>query len=180
MGVLEKVKEYVRSVNGVVDVIDIDDTMSQEIQNIERSIRTKSNHDYKNVGYDIAMKKRHMICVIFVGGYLFEKRAVLKLMTEDGTIMGTSLKPNEIEEYRDREDVIWISEDFVVFPNIVGKGEEAFVLYPFDIPEITEAVPECVAPIGVSPTPSADAYIKGKAGIPVTKELFTSIIAFDE
>lgn len=180
MSVADDVAEFVRRIPEVTDVMMMDDETSSALLDIEKSIRTRTNHDYQNVGYEIAMKKKHRICVFFKQGYLFEKRSVLKLMTSDGTIMGTNLLPEQIPEYQKRNDVIWISEDFVVFPGIVGKGEEAFVLYPSEIPELMEAVPGCIGAIGVSPTTSSDAYLKKTRGYSLTEDLYTSIIAFDD
>ena len=180
MGVLEDVVEFVRGTTGVIDIMVMDDDTSMSVMDIEHSVKTRTDHDYQNVGYDIAMKKTYRICVFFSQGYLFEKRSVLKLMTSDGTIMGTNLRPEEIPEYRKRTDVIWISDDFVVFPNIVGKGEESFVLYPAEVPEISESAPGCIGPIIVSPTTSSDALLKKVSGIPLAGNVFTSIIAFDE
>lgn len=180
MRIQEKVIEYIRSTPSVLNVMVMDDETSNAVLAIEHSVKTRMHQDYKNMGYDLAMEREHRLCVFVTDGYMFEKRTTLKLMTTDGTIMGTTLLPEEIPEYRKREDLIWISEDFVVFPDIIGKGEEAFVLYPTEIPEISEAVPECTGAISVSPTPSSDAYLKELAGIPLTKRIFTSIIAFDE
>lgn len=180
MSIVDDVISYLRTFSEVIDAKEMDDDTSSSILEIEHSIKTRTNHDYQNVGYDIAMKKKHRICIFFKQGYLFEKRSVLKLMTSDGTIMGTNLLPDQIPEYRNRTDVIWISDDFVVFPNIVGKGEEAFVLYPSEIPELTEAVPGCTAAISVSPTTSSDAFLKKMNGYSITQDLYTSIIAFDD
>ncbi|MCQ2056235.1 MAG: hypothetical protein MJY64_02035 [archaeon] len=180
MNVLERVVDYVSSITGVIKVTVLDKETSLEIRDIERSVRTRTNHTYKNVGYDMAMDKKYRLCVFFVKGYIFEKRTILKLVTEDGTIMGTTITSDQSEEYRGRDDVILVSDDFAVFPNVIGKGEESFVLYPFDIPEIEKNVAGCKKPIGVSPTPSTDAFIKTRNGMSLTDRIFTSIIAFDD
>lgn len=179
MDTVEKAMEFLRNSQGVIGAYIMDDDVSKSVLDVESSIRTRSNHEYRNVGYTMALNRQYRVCVFYSGVYVFEKRALVKLMTSDGTIMGTSLYPSQIEEYKKKDNLIWISEDFVVFTDIVGKGEEEFVLFPFDLPELEEAVPGCKNAIGVSPTTSSDMVLKEKAGIPITKEIFTSIVAFN-
>lgn len=179
MGLVGEMIEYLRTVDGVLDVFEMDDDVSNDVWNIERSVRTTVKNEYKNVGFDIAMECKHRMCVFHSDTYLFGKRSVVKLMTSDGTVMGTSLRPEDIESYKGRDDVIWISEDFVVFPDIVGEGEESFVLYPIDIPEICENVPGCRKAIGTSPTLPSDLVLKDKFDKPKTDQIYTMIIAFD-
>ncbi len=179
MGVTEDLIAYLKKAEGVHDVYQMDDDVSQKIWDIEKSVRTTLQNDYKNVGYDIAMKKQIRLCVFYGNTYIFGKRSVVKLMCSDGTIMGTSLHPDEIESYKDRTDVIWISEDFVVFPEVTGVGEESFVLYPIDIPEIEADVPGCFNVIGTSPTLSSDILLKETFGKENGPDIFTMIIALD-
>lgn len=179
MGLTGDMIDYLRTVEGVLDVFEMDDEVSNNIWDIEKSVRTTIRNEYKNIGFDIAMERKHRMCVFYDDTYLFGKRSIVKLMASDGTIMGTSLHPDEIESYKDRDDVIWISDDFIVFPNIVGKGEESFVLYPIDIPELSEHVPECCKAIGTSPTMSSDLALKTRYDKPNISGIYTMVIAFD-
>ena len=179
MAPVSEMIEYLRNVEGVLDVFLMDNETSNNIWEIEKSVKTSIHNEYKNIGYDIAMERNHRICVFYDDTYLFGKRSIVKLMSSDGTIMGTSLHPEEIESYKGRDDIIWISDDFVVFPHIIGKGEEAFVLYPIEIPEISEHVPGTSNVIGTSPTLSSDIALKCRFGKPMVNGIFTMIIAFD-
>ena len=180
MDIVQEVIDYVRSVDGVLDVIEMDDKISDDVWSIEKSVRTKNDSDYRNVGYDMAMERKHRICVFYDDTYIFGVRSVLKLMTTDGTIMGTNLAPDEIEQYKGRDDVLWVSDDFIVFTNVIGKGEEMFVLYPHDLHEIEENVPGSHSVIGTSPTTSSDAALKEKFGKPMTRGIYTMVIAFND
>ena len=180
MSLIQDVIDYLLTVNGVLDAYEMDDEVSNAVFDVEKSVRTRTNHDYKNIGYDFAMEKKHRVCVFYDDTYIFGKRSILKLMTSDGTIMGTNLTPDQIPEYQKRDDVIFISEDFVVFTNIVGKGEEAFVLFPFEIHEIEENVPGAKSVIGTSPTTSSDEVLKHKFNKPMVRGIYTMIIAYDD
>lgn len=179
MDIVPKVIDYLKTVTGVLDAFEMDDDISHRIWEIESSIRTKNDDNYKNIGYDVAMERKHRICVFYDDTYVFGFRSILKLMDSEGTILGTNLRPDEIDDYRKRDDVIWVSEDFVVFPYIQGKGEESFVLLPFPIKEIEENVQGTSSVIGTSPTTSSDDALKNRFGKPIVKGMYTLVVAFD-
>jgi hypothetical protein len=68
---------------------------------------------------------------------------------------------------------------FIVGFGEVGKGEEAFVLYPIDIPEISEVLPESKNVLGTSPTMSSDLALKNRFQKENVSEIFTMVIAFE-
>ena len=180
MGIMQDVIDYLRTVRGVLDAYEMDGALSYDLWYVEKSIKTKNNSGYKNVGYDEAMKRKHRVCIFYDDTYIFGKRSILKLMTSDGTIMGTNLLPEEIDEYKKKENVIFVSEDFVVFTDKIGNGEESFVLLPFPIEEIEENVPGTKNVIGTSPTMSSDTELKRKFSKPNVRGMYTMIVAFDE
>ena len=179
MDAVGRVIGFLKETKGVIDVKEMDDDLSRTIWNIEKNTITSVKTEYENVAYDVAMKKAHRLCMFYSDEFVFENTTVVKLMSSDGTVMGTTLTPEEIPAYKERDDVIWISEDFVVFPNIVGKGNESFVLYPIEMTQISSAVPECRGPIAASPTTSSDARLKRAFGRPQEKGVYTAVIAFD-
>ena len=179
MRIVEKALEYLKTVDGVLDAFVMDDDISNKIWDIERSVTTTIDSDYKNVGYDMAMERGHRICLFYDDTYIFGIRSKLKLMSSDGTVMGFTLHPDEIEQYKGKDDIIWVSEDFIVFPDIVGSGDEVFVLYPSEIHEMEDDVPGVKNAIGTSPTMSSDTLLKTTFNKPMVKGIYTFIIAFD-
>lgn len=180
MSVVDRVMSFIKGQEGVVGVFEMDDEVSKEIDRIEKSIVTRTNHEYKSVGYEIAMKRRHRLCVFYTNDFTVDMRSRLKLMSSDGTVMGTTLMKDELEEYRKRDDVLWISDDFIVFPEIRGEGDEMFVLYPYEYKDLQKNAEGCLDPIGISPTPSSDHFLKQYTGTPESSMIFSTIIAFDE
>ncbi len=179
MDTVRCVIDYLRTVKGVLDVFEMDDGVSRDVWDTEKAVRTKMDTGYRNDGYNVAMERAHRVCVFYDQTYIFGKRSILKLMTSDGTVMGTNVMPSEMDEFRARDDVLWVSEDFVVFPDVVGSGEEAFVLLPFPMEEVEQNVPGVSSAIGSSPTPSSDKILKKRFGKPQVLGLNTMIIAFD-
>lgn len=179
METVQRVIDYLKTVKGVLDAFDMDDEVSRDVWDTEKVVRTRMDTGYRNDGYNAAMERGHRVCVFYDETYIFGKRSILKLMASDGTVMGTNVAPSEMEEFRARDDVLWVSEDFVVFPNVIGSGEEAFVLLPFPMEEVEQNVPGVSCAIGTSPTPSSDKILKKKFGKPMILGLNTMIIAFD-
>ena len=181
MAVLEDVIEYLKGQTGVIEVFEMGDDVSTDIDAIERSIKTRTNHDYINKGCEYSLTRDHRVCILFTKEFRknWNFYGRLHLVTSDGTILGTNVYHNEMDDYRGRDDVIFVSEDFVVFPEIKGCGEESFVLYPYDFEELQEIVPECHNAIGFFPTPSSDHYLKELKGVDDTQHIFSTIVAFD-
>ncbi len=179
MGVKENVISYIKEQSGTIGVFEMDDDVSEGVDAIEKSIKTRTNHDYVSIGYDMAMERDHRLCLFINKEFKRDFRTRLVLKTSDGTIMGMNLMHDEIEEYRKRDDVLFISDDFIVFPERRGKGDEMFVLYPYEFDELTEMVPGCTDAIGFFPTPSSDAYLKECFGFPIDRYIFSTIIAFN-
>ena len=179
MDVVPRVLEYLKTVKGVLDAYEMDDDTSKSVWDVERSVRTRIDSGYRNEGYDAAMEREHRVCVFYDNTYIFGKRSILKLMDSERTIMGTNVSPGEMEEFRARDDVIWVSDDFVVFPFVKGVGEETFVLLPFPMEEVEQNVPGVKDAIGTSPTTSSDRALKKRFGKPMINGLNTMIIAFD-
>ena len=179
MGTMENVISYIKEQAGTVGVFEMDDGISKDVDAIEKSIKTRTNHDYVSIGYDMAMEREHRLCMFITKEFERDFRTRLVLMTGDGTVMGMNLMKDEIEEYRKREDVLFVSEDFIVFPEKHGKGDEMFVLYPYEFRELEEMCPGCMSAIGFFPTPSSDAYLKERFGLPIDQYIFSTIIAFN-
>ena len=55
MSLVTDMLDYLRTVEGVIDVYEMDDEISNNIWDIEKSVRTTIRNEYKNVGFDIAM-----------------------------------------------------------------------------------------------------------------------------
>lgn len=179
MGSVQEVIDYVRSLKGVIGVFEMDGQVSQRIWDSERSVKTLVQTDYCNMGYDDAMRRKHRLCVFFNDDFELTRSATIKLMSSDGTVMGTSVCSEEAEEYRGKDGVIWVSNDFVMFADVYGSGDQSFVLMPYSIPEIERNVPGTCSVIGTSPTTSSDVLLKEIFDEPLVKGIYTTVIAFD-
>ena len=178
MGVPEDFIDFYRSQEGVFDIIKLTDEQFGEAHRIESGICTQAGCEYENIGFELLAKRQHRFCIYVEAGFRFEKKSHLKMMTGD-TVTGMLLSPEEIPDYKERADVIWVSEDFVVFPDVVAEGEDRFVLYPYEFPELSELIPGCSNAIGASPAIPSDMYLKHQIGLGIDKGIFTFILGCD-
>ena len=72
MALMSDMLDYLRTVEGVLDVFEMDDEISNKIWDIEKSVRTTVRNEYKNVGYDFAMDRKHRVCVFYDDTYRSE------------------------------------------------------------------------------------------------------------
>lgn len=180
MDLAARVNEQIMARKGVLKVMDITDEMFSDIWSLEGSVKTQSQHDYENLGFEVLSKKRHKVCLFIDNTFETKERSTIKMICDDGIILGTSVAECEMESYRCRSDIIWISEDFVMFTDIAGKGRERFVLYPMELPELSDEIPGGTGFAGTFPTLSVDVYLKDKAGFPLTDKVFTFVMGYDE
>ena len=153
--------------------------LCDKVLDIEMHTRTQADSEYENVGYQMVMEKHHKVCVFYTEDMPIYHHADLYFIDDDGDVMGRMLTKEEIGEFKDRDDLVWISKDFVMFPDKVGAGDGKFVLYPWKCPDIDEAG-GCTGSIGASPVLPADMLLKDIWSIPHSERIFSMVIGFDE
>ena len=176
---MERVLDYYRGMPGIVRAEPMDTDISEKVLDLERHTRTQTDSEYENVGYGMVMKKKHRVCVFYTEDMPVHHHADLFMIDDDGNVMGRMLTQDEIAEFKDRDDLVWISKDFVMFPDMVGGGDGRFVLYPWKCPDVDRAA-GCHDSIGASPALPADMLMKDRWSIPHSERIFSMVIGFDE
>ncbi|NLL94626.1 MAG: hypothetical protein GX224_02555 [Thermoplasmatales archaeon] len=176
MGPRERHLDWLRSYTGVRHLAEMTPEVTEAVRLSEESVRTQVGIEYVNEGYSEALERDVRVC-LFCDTTFPVPETRLFLKCDDGTIMGRTLCPGEMEDYRLRDDVIWISEDFVVFPHVVGTGEERFVLAASPFRDFNDA--GAINPIVTIPAGPSDAILKGRYGVPDSREIATVIVAYD-
>ncbi|MBR4216450.1 MAG: hypothetical protein IKR87_01815, partial [Candidatus Methanomethylophilaceae archaeon] len=81
-------------------------------------------------------------------------------------------------KYTSREDVVWLSDGFVLFPTVAASGGEQFVMPPVSFPELNESN-GCKDVISCSPAPTSDLMIKTHYGLVDNPKLASVLVAFN-
>lgn len=178
MNVREAILADLRSAKGVVAAELMDDDISCEIDRSERLIRTQGGMEFRNDGYLEAMRRQVRICIFCTEEFEFPDDRSIYFMTEDGTVMGHNVTARETESFLARDDIIWVSDDFIMYADSKGCGEEIFVYKGVRYPSV-EAYPGCANGLMVIPAGPSDLVLKGRYGVPDRREIATAVMAFD-
>lgn len=178
MSICDDLIGFYRTQKGVFDIIELTDDQFREVHSIESGIVTQAGQEYENVGFEVISRRKHKFCLYVDSDFKFEKKSRLVMMNGDA-VTGMLLSEDEVPMYMGREDVIWVSDDFIVFPDIELMSEDRFVLYPYEFNELSEIVPGCVDAVGTSPAVPSDWYLKQIVGIKPDSKIFTFILGID-
>ena len=176
----KKPLEIVKNLRGVVHCFYLDRDLVETLKEEEAKVKAIGGHvDVENTGFSEALERDHLICVIKDPRFRPPPEATVVLMDSNNKLLGTEVFPFTFKEYEDREDLVWLSESFVMFPHIKGEGKEAFVLPPVPFPELCEEN-GCTRVISCSPAPTSDLLIKEFYGYEDDSRLASIIVAFDD
>lgn len=176
----KKPLEVVKNLRGIVRCFYLDKDLVETLKEEEAKVKAIGGYvDVRNTGFEEALERDHLICVIKDPRFRPPPEATVVLMDSENNLLGTEVFPFTFKKYEDREDVVWLSESFVMFPHIKGKGEEIFVLPPVSFPELNEEN-GCTRVISCSPAPTSDLLIKEHYGYEDDPRLASIIVAFDD
>ena len=133
------------SIEGTVDAYIMDDELSSEILAEERSVRSLTGMDVINRGYEEAMDRMCRVCMIVGGigegvssGAVRIDRSPAVMVNGRGDIVGMTLSEEEIPVYIGRDDIVWVSDDFILFIDAEHDSRDHFELQSSSLPYLNE------------------------------------------
>lgn len=168
-----------KKMEGILDAFELDQSFSDKIQNIEKSITSETGEEVYNEAYEVVMTKKKRICVVYDDNsyHHIKRSAVIELRSPEGELIGTEVLPEQMDELKKRDDVIWVSKDFVMFVD-KANGPSRFVLPPMKFYEF-ENVKGFEDAIWSSPSPPSSEILKARCGLERRPKTSTMIIGFD-
>ncbi len=170
--------DIIGSMAGVEKAFFLDREILDKLRNEEKNVKAILDITVRNDGFDAALEREHVICIIKNIRFRPPPEPTVILEGDDGSIMGIEVFPHTRGEYDEREDVIWLSEDFVVFPDVTTMGREFFVMPPVSFPELN---PDngCYDVVSCSPSPTSDKMIKDQYGLKDDPKLASILVGFN-
>ncbi|WP_431061597.1 hypothetical protein [Methanobacterium sp.] len=182
--IVENAIKTIKKMNGVIGV--------HELQNEDIKFLNDSEFSRKgdlipviNAGLEECLKRDHILLLIKNSQFRCAPDPTVLLITNKGRILGHELLSDEEKErYQRREDVYFLSKEFVLFKmdkNTVRHGNEKqlFLLPPIAFPELNNI--ECIDSIvSCSPSTEGDHYLKNKYGYPDDSGLASIMVGFSE
>ena len=118
-----------RSMAGVVGAEPLDGDLVDEVCRIESSIRAVSGGmEVENRGIlDCAAMGRHY-ALFCDASFPRPEQVTMQMVDELGEVIGHDVPPGMRNLFENRDDVVWISDGFVIYPGLIGNRDARMVM----------------------------------------------------
>jgi len=171
--------DIVKGMRGVQYAFYIDDKILQELKAEEATVKSSLDIGVINEGFNQALERDKVICIVKDARFRPPPEPTVILRGDNGLLLGVEVFPHTAKEYQDRNDIIWLSDGFVVFPEIKAEKSESFVMPPVSFPELNPGN-GCHDVVSCSPSPTSDVIIKKSKGIKDDPKLASILVAYNE
>lgn len=173
-----KISNTLAHLNGVSAFSFLNDDIFNEICDSERGVIVSGGMEYDNRALDACYQKDALMC-IFCDGLVEEQKEISMVMMDDfGNITGNDVPLCMMDEYRGRKDVIWLSENFVLYTKAKQLSESRIVMLPrrFHAFSNLEGISD---PICFYPNITSDVILKNRFLDKCDPNMCSLIIGFD-
>ena len=174
----DKQLEIIRGLRGVVHAFYLDRTILEQVREEEAKVRAMGNIAVDNQGFNEALKRENVICIVKDPRFRPPPEPTVVLDSGDGQRLGEEVFPFTMHKYENRDDVVWLSDGFVLFPTVPANGGEQFTMPPVSFPELNESN-GCKDVISCSPAPTCDLMIRKHYGLQDNPKLASVLVAFN-
>lgn len=176
---LDKILTLLQGMKGVERVFVLKEDILDKLREEESSVKATLDISVINKGFLEALERDFVVCIVKNFTFRPPPEPTVILCGDDGCLMGVEVFPHTQHLYEKREDVVWLSDAFVVFPDVIPKGREFFIMPPVSFPEVNEQL-GCCNVVSCSPSPTSDKLIKDCFGIEDDPKLASILVAFDQ
>ncbi|MBQ7701652.1 MAG: hypothetical protein IJT54_04535 [Candidatus Methanomethylophilaceae archaeon] len=169
-----------KGLRGVVDAFYLDDAILEKVRKEEATVMAIGSIDVINEGFNEALKRDKVACIVKDPRFRLPPEPTVLLKAEDGTLMGMEVFPETAEPYKDKDNILWLSDGFIIFTDVMpNPGQsQAFIMPPIPFPELNESN-GCYDVISCSPAPTCDKMIREWHGMDDNKRLASVLVAFN-
>ncbi len=175
---MDTVIDFLESMEGVIHVLDIPGPLLDDLRDEESKVKAVMNIGVRNEGLSEVLDRERVICIIKDSRFRPAPEPTVVLRTDSGQITGMEVFPHQRKEYEGRDDIIWLTSDFVVFTGSSSGTEEAFVMPPVRFPELEEGM-GCSDVVSSSPSATSDKMIKERFGLEDDPSLASILVGFN-
>ena len=176
---VSKPLEIIKGMKGVVNAFYLDKTVLDLMRAEEEKVKAMGDISVLNEGYNEALRRDHVIAIIKDPRFRPPPEPTVVLVSDGGELMGVEVFPFTAKEYINREDVVWLSDAFVLFPEIKGMGGERFIMPPVSFPELNESN-GCKDVISCSPAPTCDLIMRKYYDLKDDPKLASVLVGFND
>ena len=178
MGAAE-IAELLKTKKGVHGAHILDGELLKEAFDEEKQVTESSfGMPLVNRALEECLKKHVFVCLFCDYGFELPTDHVMIMEDGNGNIVGFDIPPGQCDQYTDRADITYLSDDFVMLPE-AACDEIRIVMLPQKVKCIDEknGVKD---PVLFYPATTTDGILKKRFGIdPASSDLASVIMAFD-
>jgi len=181
--VLAKVREIITSLPGVLRMEFLDTEFHEILYELEKQAEANGAcggiMPFTNSGVWEAFKREVQFVIVAEESTVLigAGNGLVYISDERGQIVGEWVNPARAEKLKERKDVYFLGDDFVMYPEVQMVGEPFFVLPPVDFPYLDD-VPEVTDLASGSISTLADDYVRRRWGYFESKH-WTHLVGFN-
>ena len=164
---------------GAVHVFPLNGECREKILSIESNIKAALGIKVINKGVTECLSRQHVLCIIKRASFRPPPEPTVMLISDDGVVLGEEILPHRKKEFLEsvKEDIIWLSDEFVMYPGRKGERGESFVMPPVSFPEVEEF--GMLDVVSCSPSAPADMMLRKMHGFEDNPKLASILIGFN-
>ncbi len=170
--------QIVRGLRGVVHAFYLDADILNQVKEEAAKVRAMGNIDVDNEGFNQALNRECVICIVKDPRFRPPPEPTVILLSGNGEVIGEEVFPFTAQKYADKQDVVWLSDGFILFPTVKADGGETFIMPPVSFPELNPSN-GCRDVISCSPAPTCDLMIRKYYGMEDNPKLASVLVAFN-
>jgi len=179
MATVAEVIELLKGMDGSQQVFQLDDKSRKKLIEIEVNVKASMGITCRNIGVEECLKRQHVVVVIKDKRFRPPPEPTVLLVADEDVIIGKEIFPYEKEQYMNDENVMFLSEDFIIFMDKRPKTKECFLMPPVSFPEVaalrgTRNVTSC------SPSPPGDMFVRAMHNLKDDPLLASILIGYDD
>ena len=175
---VEEVIKLLKRMEGAVHVFKLDNGSRHKLIEIEDQVKASFGINCKNSGVEECLKRQNVIVVIKDKRFRPPPEPTVLLVADGETIIGKEIFAHERAQYENDENIIFLSQDFIVYLDRKPKGQECFVMPPVIFPELAE-LPGAYNVVSCSPSPPGDMLVRKLHNLPDDPKLASILVGYD-
>lgn len=129
----EEFMEALRSRRGIDDVLVPDGTLLKRLFDEESGTSAVGGAmRYDPVGMRDCLSMDTVLIMRCGDGFDYPSFLRMEMVDDSGTVIGHNIGPDEAESYKGRDDIIWISDNFIMYAERVTHHDASMRIYSQD------------------------------------------------
>lgn len=176
---VEEVIKVLEGMEGARHVFRLENSTRKGLIEIEEGVKASLGITCRNLGVEECLRREQVVVVIKDKRFRPPPEPTVLLIADNDMVIGKEIFPKERAKYKKDENVLFLSEDFIVFMDKRPKTKECFMMPPVSFPEVA-ALPGAKNVVSCSPSPPGDMFVRAKHGLPDDPLLASIMIGYDD